>query len=218
MSLTLTGTAGFASWEDLERSARSCVACRLAEGRTQVVFGAGRRDPALMLVGEGPGADEDRQGKPFVGRAGGLLTALLADIGLRRDDTYIANVVKCRPPNNRDPAPDEIAACKPYLDAQLRFCAPRVIVTLGNVATRALLATREGITKLRGRSFPLPGAADVTVIPTLHPAAVLRNGGVALAQVRADFVRVKRTLAGAPTTGPPGTAGTRGVPGPERLT
>jgi len=212
VSLTLTGAAGFATWDDLERAARSCVACGLAEGRTQVVFGVGRRDPVLMLVGEGPGAEEDRRGEPFVGRAGGLLTALLADIGLRRDDTYIANVVKCRPPNNRDPAPDEIAACRPYLDAQIRFCAPRVIVTLGNVATRALLGTREGITKLRGRSFPLPGAGEVTVIPTLHPAAVLRTGGVALAQVRADFVRVKRALAGVPAAGSVRPAG---APGPE---
>jgi DNA polymerase len=210
VSLHLVTGPGYSTWEELEAAATGCTACGLAEGRTQVVFGVGRRDPELMLIGEGPGAEEDRRGEPFVGRAGQLLTGLLADIGLARDDVYIANVVKCRPPGNRDPAPEEIAACRPFLDAQVTFCAPRVIVTLGNFATRAVLGTREGITKLRGRAFPFPGDAAVTVIPTLHPAAVLRTGGAALAQVRADFVRVKRALAaGAEPAagGGPATAG-----------
>ncbi len=202
MSLRLVTGPGYATWEELEAAASGCTACGLADHRTQVVFGVGRRDPQLMLIGEGPGAAEDRRGEPFVGRAGQLLTALLADIALRRDDVYIANVVKCRPPGNRDPAPEEIAACRPFLDAQVAFCAPRVIVTLGNVATRAVLGTREGITKVRGRSFPFPDDPAVTVIPTLHPAAVLRNGGGALAQVRADFVRIKRALAANAGGGP----------------
>jgi uracil-DNA glycosylase family 4 len=183
----------FASFEELEREALACTKCPLAtQGRTQVVFGDG--DPAadLVFVGEGPGAEEDRQGIPFVGRAGQLLTGLIADIGLRRGDVYIANVVKCRPPGNRDPLPDEIDACRPYLEGQLGFIDPAVVVTLGNFSTKLLLDTKEGITKLRGREFPFRERA--VLIPTLHPAAVLRSGGTALAQARADFVRVKRAL------------------------
>jgi len=157
------------------------------------VFGVG--DPAadLMFVGEGPGAEEDRRGEPFVGRAGNLLTRLIGDIDLAREDVYIANVVKCRPPENRDPRPDEIEQCSPWLEAQLEFVAPRVVVTLGNFATKLLLPTSDGITKVRGRAYPWRHGA--TLIPTLHPAAVLRGGGKALAMARADFVRVKRALA-----------------------
>jgi DNA polymerase len=157
-----------------------------------VVFGDG--DPAadLVFVGEGPGAEEDKQGIPFVGRAGRLLTGLVADIGLRRDEVYIANVVKCRPPGNRDPLPDEIEACRPYLEGQLGFIDPAVVVTLGNFATKLLLETKDGITKLRGREFPFRERA--VLIPAFHPSAVLRGGGTALAQIRGDFVRVKRAL------------------------
>jgi uracil-DNA glycosylase len=185
--------AGWSSFEELRAHALACRNCPLAETRTQVVFGAG--DPAadLVFVGEGPGAEEDRQGIPFVGRAGGLLTRLIEGIGMTRDDVYIANVVKCRPPGNRDPLPPEIAACRPYLEAQLGFIRPRVLVTLGNFATKLLLDTKEGITKLRGREFPYGGEA--VLIPTLHPAAVLRGGGTPLAQTRADFVLAKRALA-----------------------
>jgi uracil-DNA glycosylase len=183
----------FASFEELQREALACRKCPLAAGRTQVVFGAG--DPAadLVFVGEGPGQQEDLQGIPFVGRAGQLLTRLIEGIGMTRDDVYIANVVKCRPPGNRDPLPDEIEACRPYLEAQLDFLDPRVVVTLGNFATKLLLDTKEGITKLRGREFPFRDGA--VLIPALHPSAVLRNGGAALAQARADFVLVKRVLA-----------------------
>jgi len=189
----------FASFAELEREALACSRCPLAtQGRTQVVFGAG--DPAadLLFVGEGPGQEEDRQGVPFVGRAGQLLTRLIEGIGLTRDDVYIANVVKCRPPGNRDPLPIEIETCRPYLEGQLHFIDPRVVVTLGNFATKLLLQTKEGITKLRGREFPFREHA--VVIPTLHPAAVLRNGGAALANARADFVRAKRALARAQAT------------------
>jgi DNA polymerase len=173
-----------------------CRRCGLADGRTQVVFGVGRLDADLMFVGEGPGAEEDRQGIPFVGRAGQLLTQLIEGIDLTRDDVYIANVVKCRPPGNRDPLPAEIEACSPWLDRQLELISPRVLVTLGNFATKLLLQTKDGITKLRGREFPYQRAGiDAVLIPTFHPSAVLRSGGQSLAQSRSDFVRVKRALA-----------------------
>jgi DNA polymerase len=175
--------------------AQSCTRCKLANGRTQVVFGVGQADADLMFVGEGPGQQEDLQGIPFVGRAGQLLTQLIEGIGLSRNDVYIANVVKCRPPGNRDPEPDEIEACAPWLDRQLALIRPRVIVTLGNFATKLLLDTKEGITNLRGRRYPFARAGvDATLLPTLHPAAVLRGGGQRLAEVRSDFVRVKRAL------------------------
>jgi DNA polymerase len=191
----------WSSWEDLEREALGCTRCPLAAGRTQVVFGVGNRHADLVFVGEGPGAEEDRQGIPFVGRAGQLLTRLIEGIGLTRPDVYIANVVKCRPPGNRDPQPDEIAACRPYLEAQLDFCSPAVLVTLGNFATKLLLDTTDGITKLRGREFPYRGGPAV-LVPTLHPAAVLRGGGAALAHARGDFVVAKRALARARAAGP----------------
>jgi DNA polymerase len=192
VSLPTEATA-FATFDALRETALGCTACGLCETRTQVVFGVG--DPAadLLFVGEGPGEQEDLQGEPFVGRAGQLLTRLIEGIGLTRADVYIANVVKCRPPGNRDPQPAEIAACRPYLDAQLEFIDPRVVVTLGNFATKLLLETKEGITKLRGREFPYRDGA--VLVPALHPSAVLRSGGGALAQTRADFVGVKRALA-----------------------
>ena len=182
------------SFAELAAEASTCTKCPLAEGRTQVVFGVGDEHADLVFVGEGPGAEEDRQGIPFVGRAGQLLTKLIEGVGLRREDVYICNVVKCRPPGNRDPLPPEIDTCRPYLEAQLDFLAPRVVVTLGNFATRLLLDTKEGITRLRGREMPFRDGR-VVLIPTLHPAAVLRTGGTALAQARADFVLVKRALA-----------------------
>jgi DNA polymerase len=170
--VSLVVESPFASFEELEREALACTKCPLAtQGRSQVVFGDG--DPAadLVFVGEGPGAEEDKQGIPFVGRAGRLLTGLIADIGLRRDEVYIANVVKCRPPGNRDPLPDEIEACRPYLEGQLGFIDPAVVVTLGNFATKLLLETKDGITKLRGREFPFRERA--VLIPAFHPSAVL---------------------------------------------
>lgn len=177
----------------LEAEAAGCTRCPLAATRTQVVFGAGDPDADLVFVGEGPGAEEDRTGIPFVGRAGQLLTKLIEGIGFTRDEVYIANVVKCRPPKNRDPFPDEIEACRPFLAAQLGFVKPVVVVTLGNFATKLLLDTQTGITKLRGREFPQPDGT--VIIPTLHPAAVLRSGGATLANARADFVRMKRAVA-----------------------
>ena len=183
----------FASFADLEREALTCTKCPLAATRTQVVFGVGDPHADLLFVGEGPGEQEDLTGEPFVGRAGRLLTSLIEGIGLTRAEVYIANVVKCRPPGNRDPLPLEIESCWPYLDAQIAFIEPRVVVTLGNFATKLLLETKDGITKLRGKEFPFRDGA--VLIPVFHPSAVLRNGGAALAQARADFVTVKRALA-----------------------
>jgi DNA polymerase len=183
------------SLDQVGAEASTCTRCRLAEGRTNVVFGSGDPHAQLMFVGEGPGAEEDRQGLPFVGRSGQLLDRLLLEeIGLTRDRCYIANVVKCRPPDNRDPKPDEIEACRPYLTEQLELIRPAVVVTLGRFASQWLLGTTEGITKLRGRSYPF---AHGVLVPTLHPAAALRGGAEPLAQMRADFVRAKLCLSGA---------------------
>ena len=179
--------------ELLAADAAGCTRCRLADGRTTVVFGSGSPTARLLFVGEGPGAEEDRTGLPFVGRSGKLLDKLmLEEIGISRDQAYIANVVKCRPPDNRDPKPDEIEACRPYLAQQLDLIRPAVVLTLGRFAAQLLLNTTEGIMKLRGRSYPF---AHGVLIPTLHPAAALRGGAEPLAQMRADFVRAKLVLA-----------------------
>ncbi len=181
-------------FEVLSDEALSCTRCRLSEGRTQVVFGMGDPGADLMFVGEGPGAEEDRLGLPFVGRSGQLLDRLMAEeMGLSRDTCYIANVVKCRPPDNRDPKPDEIAACRPYLESQIDLIAPTVIVTLGNFASKLLLDTTEGITRLRGTTYPYRDG--IVLVPTFHPAAVLRGGGEPMARMRADLVRAKQVLA-----------------------
>jgi len=146
-----------------------------------------------MFVGEGPGAEEDLRGEPFVGRSGQLLDRLIAEeLGTDRLGVYIANVVCCRPPENRDPLPEEISACRPWLDAKLELIDPKVIITLGNFATRRLLNTKLGITKMRGQEHPWEGRI---VVPTFHPAAALRaGGGQVLAEMRADFVRAKQAL------------------------
>ena len=178
--------------------ASGCVRCGLAATRTQVVFGVGDPHADLLVVGEGPGADEDRLGEPFVGRSGKLLDQLvLEEMGLTRQDFYIANVVKCRPPDNRDPRPEEIEACNPWLEQQLDLIAPKVVLTLGNFAMRTLLQTKEGITKVRGKAYPFRGGV---LIPTFHPAAILRGGAQPLAQMRADLVRAKQAIAAASAT------------------
>jgi DNA polymerase len=154
-----------------------------------------------MVIGEGPGREEDLQGRPFVGRSGQLLDRLLIEeAGLRRGQVYITNVVKCRPPGNRDPEPNEIAECRPYLDQQVALIGPRVILTLGNFATKTLLNTTEGITKLRGRTFSYQ---QTVLVPTFHPAAALRGGGEVVAKMRADFVRARAMLDQATTPTPP---------------
>ncbi|MDQ6837000.1 MAG: uracil-DNA glycosylase [Actinomycetota bacterium] len=184
---------------DLQATALGCTRCRLANGRTQVVFGEGDPHAALLVVGEGPGAQEDRQGRPFVGRSGQLLDRLLAEeAGLERREVYIANVVKCRPPDNRNPRPDEIATCRPYLDTQIDLIGPRVVLTLGNFSTKLLLETTDGIGGLRGKVYPF-GDRGAVLVPTFHPAAALRGGAGVLAQMRADFVRAKRAMVGGPT-------------------
>jgi DNA polymerase len=160
--------------EAVAAEAAGCTRCRLHQSRTQVVFGQGDPHADLMFVGEAPGFHEDRQGIPFVGPSGQLLNRLLEGIGLRRQDAYIANVVKSRPPQNRDPQPDEIAACRPWLDAQVRLVDPKVVVTLGNFAAKTLLETTTGITRLRGRTYPFQGRV---LLPTFHPAAALHAQG-----------------------------------------
>ncbi len=149
-----------------------CARCKLAGGRTKLVFGVGKPDAELLFVGEGPGADEDAQGEPFVGKAGQLLTRMIEAMGLRREDVYIANVVKCRPPWNRDPEPDEIAACEPFLKAQIAAISPRIIVALGRFAVQTLLRDATPITRQRGRWREYEG---VKLMPTFHPAYLLRN-------------------------------------------
>jgi DNA polymerase len=157
-----------------EQALQGCQRCKLCEGRTTVVFGSGSARAELVVIGEGPGAEEDAQGKPFVGRAGQLLTRMLESVQLSRDEVYILNAVKCRPPGNRNPEPDELAACAPFLAAQLSVLQPKVVIALGSVAAQALLKTREPIGKLRGRLHPYGGAV---LIPTFHPAFLLRNPG-----------------------------------------
>ncbi len=152
--------------------AAACTACKLAAGRRSVVFGAGDPDADLMFIGEGPGAEEDRQGLPFVGRAGELLTRMIQAIELRRDQVYIANVVKCRPPNNRDPEPDEVSACRGFLERQVALVRPRVICALGRIAAQTLLGVDTPIGRLRGQWYTVQ---NVPAMVTYHPAALLRN-------------------------------------------
>ncbi len=158
---------------------RGCTKCGLCKGRNKTVFGEGNPDADLFFIGEGPGAEEDKQGRPFVGRAGELLTKMIAAMGLSREDVFIGNIVKCRPPGNRAPLADEVEACLDYLVRQLRIIAPKVIVTLGNPATHTLLNTTVGITRLRGQwqSLPMLDAdlAGIKVMPTFHPAFLLRQ-------------------------------------------
>lgn len=158
---------------EIESRALVCTRCPLSVGRTNVVWADGNLDSNLMFIGEAPGFHEDKQGKPFVGAAGQLLDRMLGEIGLDRTQAAIVNVLKCRPPNNRDPQPIEIETCRPYLEAQLKHMKPKVIVTLGNFATRFILEEQIGITRARGRVYQRRGAS---VVPTFHPAAALRGG------------------------------------------
>jgi DNA polymerase len=184
---------------ELERLAgewRSSERCALAATRTQVVVGSGDPDADLMFVGEAPGFHEDRQGVPFVGQAGGLLEGLLADIGLSRERVYIANVLKCRPPGNRDPQPDEIESCQGYLLRQVELIRPRVVCTLGNFATKLLSGSPLGITRVRGRAQTCRlGEVEVQLYPIYHPAAALYTPSM-LDTLRADFALLPDLLAG----------------------
>ncbi len=175
----------------LAEEAAACVACGLAETRTNVVFGVGSPDADLMFIGEAPGRNEDLQGEPFVGAAGRLLDRLAGEVGIERNDVYIANVLKCRPPGNRDPREEEIAACKGYLARQIRLIDPTVVMTLGNFASKLLLKTATGITRLRGTAYPWWGRF---VVPTFHPAAALRGGDRVLNDMRSDFALVRTVI------------------------
>ena len=156
----------------LAATVEGCTRCRLAQGRQKVVFGSGNPNADLMFIGEGPGAEEDRQGLPFVGAAGELLTKIIQAMELRREDVYIANVVKCRPPGNRDPQPDEVAACRGYLEKQIELVKPRLLVILGRVAAQTLLGNESPIGQMRGHWYQIRG---IPTMITYHPAALLRN-------------------------------------------
>jgi uracil-DNA glycosylase family 4 len=163
-----------AIWESLASAVRGCTLCALHKTRTQTVFGVGKRDADLLVIGEAPGADEDRQGEPFVGRAGQLLNAMLRAIGFARSDVYIANILKCRPPNNRDPKPEEAAACTPYLEQQIGLVAPRAILAVGRIAAQWLLQSDAPIGRLRGQVFRY-GKSRTPLVVTYHPAYLLRS-------------------------------------------
>jgi uracil-DNA glycosylase len=180
--------------EAFARQVAGCTRCRLHEGRTQVVFGVGDPHADLMFVGEAPGFHEDKQGYPFVGQAGKLLDKLLAGIGLERSQVYIANVIKCRPPGNRDPVPDEKEACEPYLFRQVELIRPKVIATLGNHATKQLSGKETGITRVHGQEQQIHvGSFDVLLYPLYHPAAALYTPAM-LTVLEQDFARLPELL------------------------
>ncbi|MBK5963280.1 uracil-DNA glycosylase [Thiocystis minor] len=179
-------------WDPLMAAVAACRACGLCETRTQTVFGVGNRNADLLVIGEAPGADEDRQGEPFVGRAGQLLTPMLGAIGLSREQVYITNVLKCRPPGNRDPKPEEIQRCEGYLRRQVTLIRPRVILAVGRIAAQSLLRTDEPVGRLRGRWFAF-GEASIPLRVTYHPAYLLRSPEQK-AKAWEDLVVVKRRL------------------------
>lgn len=177
--------------EQLKKEAEACKACPLWETRTNLVFGVGNPHARVLVVGEAPGADEDAQGEPFVGRSGKLLTEMFSLAGLTRKDVYIANILKCRPPENRNPLPAEIEACTPWLRKQTRAIAPEFIVTVGNFATQFILKTDLGVTKLRGH---IHEAGRFKVYPVFHPAYALRNRNSILPQLEEDFRTLGKLL------------------------
>jgi uracil-DNA glycosylase family 4 len=224
--------------KEVYEQARGCIACQLHQTRTQVVFGAGNADADLMFIGEAPGADEDRLGLPFVGRAGKLLDQLLGEIGLERPDVFIANTLKCRPPSNRDPYPNEIETCSGYLRRQVELIQPKVICTLGNFSTKLLRADPTGISRLHGRDeVRTIGTRAIRLLPLYHPAAALYTPSN-LQTLRDDFARIPELLALDPPPQPEpaaepepqrevevevepepaaaGTAGTKPKPEPDR--
>jgi uracil-DNA glycosylase len=177
--------------QELNASLHNCQRCKLAKlGRTKVVFGTGNPNASIMFVGEAPGFNEDQQGEPFVGAAGKLLDKLLESAGLSRAQVYIANVIKCRPPNNRDPEPDEVETCKPFLLQQIEMIQPKLVCTLGNWATQTILEKKVGITKVKGQAIRLE---RFVVFPLLHPAAALHQGNL-LETLREDFKKLKAYL------------------------
>jgi len=173
----------------VEASIDGCTRCKLSRGRTTIVFGSGDPEARLLIIGEGPGEEEDRQGKPFVGRAGQLLTRMLESVGITRDEVYICNIVKCRPPGNRNPEPDEIASCAPFLAGQLAAIRPGVICALGTFAAQTLLRTKEPISRIRGQ---LHAYGSAVLVPTYHPAFLLRNPGPAYRRFAYDDLKLIR--------------------------
>lgn len=173
-SAPTTETDTKACWQTLQQRVAACQACALSQQRTQTVFGVGNRQADALFVGEAPGFHEDKQGEPFVGRAGQLLTAMLAAIGLTREDVFIANILKCRPPNNRDPNANEVASCTPFLLEQITLLQPKLIIALGRIAAHFLLETNQSLAKLRGRLLTYQ-PAKLPLLATYHPAYLLRN-------------------------------------------
>jgi len=184
----IKGLAAASNLEEVRTAIGDCKRCRLCKGRNKIVFGVGNPSARLMFIGEGPGADEDEQGEPFVGRAGQLLTKIIIAMGLTRDDVYIGNIVKCRPPDNRNPEPDEMSTCMPYLLKQIELIKPEIIVCLGAIASKSLLATEVPISKIRGKLIDWPAESlsaqlgehtkslkTCKLMPTFHPAFLLRN-------------------------------------------
>jgi DNA polymerase len=184
------------AWSVLATKVRACTLCGLHRSRTQTVFGVGKRDARLFVIGEAPGADEDLQGEPFVGRAGQLLNAMLRAIGLPRSEVYIANILKCRPPNNRDPEPAESASCTPYLSQQIDLVQPRVLLAVGRISAQWLMQTDTPIGRLRGRVLKF-GARDTPLVVTYHPAYLLRTP-LAKASAWTDLCLVKELLNASP--------------------
>ncbi|MDH3451604.1 MAG: uracil-DNA glycosylase [Gammaproteobacteria bacterium] len=182
------------NWDSLQRAASTCRACELHETRNNVVFGVGARDASLMFIGEAPGAEEDRQGEPFVGAAGQLLNAMLKAIGLSRDDVFIANMLKCRPPGNRDPRPGEVAACAAYLERQVQLVNPRLVVALGRVAAQHLLQSDAPLGRLRGELHEF-GPRRIPFLATYHPAYLLRKPADKRKSWE-DLKRIREVLAG----------------------
>lgn len=179
------------SWENLQQKVLNCTLCQLSKTRTNVVFGVGNVHTDIMLIGEAPGANEDMQGEPFVGKAGMLLNAMLQAIGLERAQVYIANVIKCRPPGNRDPLPDEVAACSPYLQQQIAIIKPKALVAVGRVAGQFLLKTTEAMGRLRGKMFSYSNGADkIPLFVIYHPAYLLRSPSEKRVAY-ADLLRIK---------------------------
>jgi DNA polymerase len=180
------------AWSQLEANVRACTLCGLHRSRTQTVFGVGRRDATLFVIGEAPGADEDRQGEPFVGRAGQLLNAMLRSIGLPRAEVYIANILKCRPPNNRDPEHSESASCTPYLTRQIELVQPRALLAVGRIAAQWLLQTDSPIGRIRGRVLTY-GPRNTPLVVTYHPAYLLRSP-LEKAKAWSDLLLVRELL------------------------
>jgi uracil-DNA glycosylase len=191
-SVSSTNSVQQMDWEELEKTVAACTLCGLCKSRTHTVFGVGNKKAKIMFIGEAPGANEDLQGEPFVGRAGMLLTAMLQSIGLQRSDVYIANILKCRPPNNRDPQPEEEKVCTPYLQRQIALIKPQFLVAVGRIAAQFLLQTTETMARLRGQTFTY-GEQKTPLFVTYHPAYLLRSPREK-SKAYLDFKEIKRRI------------------------